>query len=144
MTGGAIGAGDVVRLAVPATTAYVGVARSLTAGIATRLDLDLDHVEDLRLAVSEACGVLLPDAAPGAMLDLVVHVTDAGLAIEMSTVTSGDPAPPGPDSFAWTVLSALTDGVVADRTDGRTSIRLDFATGADPVVPDGARGSTGP
>lgn len=144
MTRGAMRAGDVVHLAVPATTAYVGVARSLAAGIATRLDLDLDHVEDLRLAVSEACGVLLPDAAPGAVLDLVVHVAGAGLAVELATTTSGDPAPPGPDSFAWTVLSALTDGVVADRVDGRTSIRLEFATGPDLVAPDGARGSAGP
>jgi serine/threonine-protein kinase RsbW len=143
VTDAPISAGDIVRLAVPASTAYVGVARSLAAGIATRLDLDLDHVEDLRLAVSEAFAVLLPDAAPGATLDLVVRVVPEGLAVDLSTTTSGTPSPPGPDSFAWTVLSALADGVVAERVDGRTSIRLEFTAGADPVVPDGARGSAG-
>lgn len=143
MTEAAMGVGDVVHLAVPASTAYVGVARSLAAGIATRLDLDLDHVEDLRLAVSEACAVLLPDAAPGATLDLVVQVAEGGLVVELSTTTTGAPVPASPDSFAWTVLSALTDGVEAERVDGRTSIRLEFAAGADPVVTDGARGSAG-
>ena len=143
MTEVAMGVGDTVRLAVPASTAYVGVARSLAAGIATRLDLDLDHVEDLRLAVSEACAVLLPDAAPGATLDLVVQVVGDGLVVELSTATSGAPAPAAPDSFAWTVLSALADGVAAEWVDGRTRIRLEFTTGADPVVSDGARGSAG-
>ncbi|MGA7689590.1 MAG: anti-sigma regulatory factor [Jiangellales bacterium] len=143
MTVAAMGVDDVVRLAIPASTAYVGVARSLAAGIATRLDLDLDHVEDLRLAVSEACAVLLPDATPGATLDLVVQVAEAGLVVELSTATSGAPMPAAPDSFAWTVLSALADGVATERVDGRTSIRLEFMAGTDPVVPDGARGSTG-
>jgi serine/threonine-protein kinase RsbW len=136
-------AGDVVHLALPATTAYVGVARSLAAGMATRLDLDLDHVEDLRLAISEACAVLLPEAAPAAPLDLVVEVGEAGLVVTLSVPTSGTPTPPGPDSFAWTVLRALADEVDSAHVDGRTSIRLQFTAGGDPVVLDGARGSDG-
>ena len=40
--------------------------RTATAGLAARLDFTLDEIEDLRIAVDEACALLLPDAVPGA------------------------------------------------------------------------------
>ncbi len=56
---------DVVILAVPAMTSYLAVLRTATAGLAARLGMTLDEIEDLRIAVDEACAILLPIAAPG-------------------------------------------------------------------------------
>jgi serine/threonine-protein kinase RsbW len=128
--------GDEVRLSVPPATAYVGPVRSLAAGLAARLDLDLDHVEDLRLAVSEACAVLLPLAAPHGRLDVTLRVVDAGLEVQLTTTTSaGDVL--AEESFAWTVLHALADEVDHDVRDGVARLRLTFrpapeAAGAGP------------
>lgn len=48
--------GELVRLEVPAAPAFVGVARSVVAAVASALDgIDDDRLEDLRVAVSEAC-----------------------------------------------------------------------------------------
>jgi serine/threonine-protein kinase RsbW len=127
--------GDVVRLSVPAATAFVGVARSLAAGVATRLDFDLDHVEDLRLAVSEACAIVLPAAAPGSDLALDLHIGRDELTLELTSVTT-DGEPPGVDSFAWTVLTALADDASADVADGRLNIRLRFVSAAAPLELD--------
>ena len=56
---------DVVELTLPAESAYLSVLRTATAGLAARLDFTLDEIEDLRIAVDEACAMLLPEATPG-------------------------------------------------------------------------------
>lgn len=118
-------AGDVVRATVPASTAYIGVLRSFAATVASRLDFDLDHIEDLRLAVSEACAVLLPGAPPDATLHLVLAVRDSGLAVEL-TGPASPTASLSSDSFAWTVLRALADEATSDLLDDTLTIRLVF------------------
>src|SRR5215467_6653878 len=60
---------DFVEVRLPAAGAYLSVLRTATAGLAARLDFTLDEIEDLRIAVDEACGMLLAQAAPGADLE---------------------------------------------------------------------------
>ena len=64
---------DVVEMRLPADWAYLSVLRTATAGLAARLDFTLDEIEDLRIAVDEACAMLLPDAVPGRDADLRVR-----------------------------------------------------------------------
>jgi serine/threonine-protein kinase RsbW len=122
---------DVVLLAVPASGAYLGVLRTATAGLAARLQFTLDEIEDLRIAVDEACAMLLAIASDVPVLGDTVElscrftVTDDALTVE-TTVPIGSPDErlPGGESFAWQVLSALADEVSA-HVDGRqASIRL--------------------
>lgn len=117
--------GDVVTLSVPAATGYVSLVRSVAAGLAARLDLDLDHVEDLRLAVSEACAVLLPLSADSGRIEVTLRVQDGGVAVDLQTATAASSVL-ADDSFAWTVLEALADEVASTVTDGVASIRLRF------------------
>ena len=42
-------------LEIPAKSVYVGVVRLALASLARDLELDEDRIEDLRMAVSEAC-----------------------------------------------------------------------------------------
>lgn len=70
---------DVVELELPADPAYLGVVRTACAGLGARLDLTLDEIEDLRIAVDEACTLVLPSSAgvdAGDGFDL--HGSDAG------------------------------------------------------------------
>ncbi len=53
-----------VELRLPADSAYVSVLRTTTAGLAARLDFTIDDIEDLRIAVGEACALVLPEADP--------------------------------------------------------------------------------
>jgi serine/threonine-protein kinase RsbW len=140
MSGEAMGPGDVVRLTLPASTAFVGVARSLAAGLATRLDFDLDHVEDLRLAVSEACSVVLPEALPGSDLGVTLLVGDGDLTVHITTTSTAAQAPPT-DSFAWTVLNALADDVAVELAGGRLTVRLHFVATSDPQTFDTPAGA---
>ena len=54
-----------VELRLPADSAYVSVLRTTTAGLAARLDFTIDDIEDLRIAVGEACAMVLPEADAG-------------------------------------------------------------------------------
>ena len=63
-----MGARSDVELRLPADGAYAAVLRTLTAGLAARLDFTMDDIEDLRIAVSEAAAMVLDEADPGADL----------------------------------------------------------------------------
>ena len=97
---------DQVTIQMPAEGAYLSVLRTATAGLAARLDFTLDEIEDLRIAVDEACGMLLGQAAPGADLECDFTLGPDRISIAVSAL-SLHPRPPSRDTFAWTVLSAL-------------------------------------
>jgi serine/threonine-protein kinase RsbW len=97
---------DQVTIRMPAEGAYLSVLRTATAGLAARLDFTLDEIEDLRIAVDEACGMLLAQAAPGADLECDFTLGEDKMSIAVSTLAA-QPRPPARDTFAWTVLSAL-------------------------------------
>ncbi len=97
---------DRVTIRMPAEGAYLSVLRTATAGLAARLDFTLDEIEDLRIAVDEACGMLLSQAAPQADLECDFTLGEDRMSIAVSTLAS-HPRPPARDTFAWTVLSAL-------------------------------------
>lgn len=48
----------------------MGIARLTVAGIAHRLELDLEQSDDLKLAVTEACGFLLEHEPNGEPINL--------------------------------------------------------------------------
>ncbi|WP_345628702.1 ATP-binding protein [Rugosimonospora acidiphila] len=115
---------DVVVLVVPADGSYLAVLRTATAGLAARLQFTLDEIEDLRIAVDEACAMLLAVAPTGAELTCEFEVTAEALAINVTAPVKGSAALPGGQSFAWQVLTALAGKVSADTTDERATIRL--------------------
>jgi len=106
---------DVVELAVPAHPAYVAVVRTAAAGLAARADLTLDRIEDLRIAVDEACALLLhhrsaEDAVEEdeAEIRCLFTLEDDALTVDIS----GPLVPlPDPSAFAWAVLDALVDSL---------------------------------
>ena len=123
---------DIVRLRLPADGAYLSVLRSATAGLAARLDFTIEEIEDLRIAVDEACALLLPSAVPGADLDCEFELATDELRVSVSVQTL-DGAEPERDSFAWTVLSALA-GEVNSRVDSDACVSIDLVKRRAAVV----------
>jgi serine/threonine-protein kinase RsbW len=101
---------DVVVLRLPAAGAYLSVLRTATASLASRLDFTIDDIEDLRIAVDEACAMLLTQALPGADLECSFELTGDTIRIDVSVLTL-DGHEPSRDTFAWTVLTALAGEV---------------------------------
>jgi serine/threonine-protein kinase RsbW len=113
--------GDAVEVRIPADVVYVSTLRLTAASLAARCDLTIDDIEDLRLAVDEACALLLPHAAPGSALDARFELAQGRLSVETSVATD-DSAEPDRSGFAWTVLGALASTVDVRSKDGRLFI----------------------
>ena len=105
-----------VEVRVPSDSAYVSVLRTATAGLAARLDFTVDDIDDLRMAVDEACALLLPQAVEGSNLTCVFVLGDDRLTVSVSAM-SNEPRLPAQTGFAWAVLTAVAgsvDAVIGD------------------------------
>lgn len=112
-----------VELRIPADSAFLAVLRTATAGLAARLDFTLDDIEDLRIAVDEACAMVLPQAKDGSDLTCSFILGEGSLAVAVSAECD-HPRQPSRDGFAWTVLAALTSSVNAEISEDRLTITL--------------------
>jgi serine/threonine-protein kinase RsbW len=104
---------------VPATPEFVQVLRNLAAGVAARLDMPIDQIEEIRLAVTEAASLLL-DEAEAASLRISIGRDDESLEVRLSSDGSADPWPSDRalSSWPWLVVKGLTDEITAERSDG--------------------------
>jgi serine/threonine-protein kinase RsbW len=128
------GVEDAVEIRLPADSAYLSVLRTATAGLAARLDFTLDEIEDLRIAVDEACAMLLPHAVETAQLTCRFELTPETLEVTVTLPTTRGQLPER-DTFSWTVLSALAGEVDTGMDDDRNVwIRLRKRRGAAGVA----------
>jgi serine/threonine-protein kinase RsbW len=121
--GTVVGVHDFVEVQIPANGAYLSVLRTATAGLAARLDFTLDEIEDLRIAVDEACAMLLQRAVLNSGLTCRFDLAGHALAITVSARTT-DGRPPARDTFAWTVLTALAGEVDAETAADGTTVAI--------------------
>jgi serine/threonine-protein kinase RsbW len=112
-----------VTLTFPAAVELVRLARLVASGLAAHAGLSMDDIEDLRIAVDEACAMVLPQARSGSDLTCGFLLAGGSLTVAV-TAECDDPRQPSRDGFAWTVLSALTNDVSADVGEGRLTITL--------------------
>ena len=125
---------------MPADVAYVSTLRLTAASLAARCDLTIDDIEDLRLAVDEACALLLPHAAADSHARRPLRA--APRAGSRSTTIGARPTtPPSPTAAAspgpcWRAGHRRS----TSRKDGRSADHLGHqgARGSGPVT--GSRG----
>lgn len=104
-----------VELRVRAVPEALVTVRTVAGDLAARAEFPLDAVDDLRLAVDEACTCLADLARPETRLTVTFAVEDDRIMLTASVSTTGPTTLPR-DTFAWRVLSTLADevGVLAE------------------------------
>jgi serine/threonine-protein kinase RsbW len=115
---------DVVDVTVPADGGWLGILRTATAGLAARLGFAGDKIEDLRIAVDEACAMLLVITPPDGDLRCRFEISPDELAVVISAAMRPGTRLPDRSSFAWRVLSGLTSEVSAETDAELATIRL--------------------
>ena len=108
---------EAVLVRVPADPDYLAVIRSASAHVATKFGCTLSEVADLRLAVDEACGLLLrctvPERRAGVSGDIECRFVLDGPALRVVISRQAqNAAPPQSDEFGWTILGALVDDII--------------------------------
>ncbi|MGE0819581.1 MAG: ATP-binding protein [Candidatus Nanopelagicales bacterium] len=126
---------NAVRLSVPAETGWVSLVRSTAVAVASRVGFDLEQLEDVRLAVGEAAGLLAANAVPDTLLEVRFEVEEESVLVAITGHCEGSVLPQQ-DSFAWAVLAALVVDLWAEETPDGVTISLRSARStalADPA-----------
>jgi serine/threonine-protein kinase RsbW len=118
-----------VELSIPGRPEYVGVARLAILGVASRMRFSYDEVEDIRLAVGEACTTAIERANGAGLGGQMIHVRclvdSARLVVDVCDNVLVPEAEP----------SLSPDGVLDERSLGSVLIRIlmdDVSTLTDP------------
>ena len=115
---------DGVEVRLPAERRFVAALRSLSSSLAAQCDLTVDEIEDLQIAVDEACALLLPHALqPGASLTARFGL-GAGCLDVVASVPAAPHADPDRTGFSWTVLTALADRLEVTSAEGALTIAI--------------------
>lgn len=129
-----------IKIHIPSSTEYVRVVRLAVTGVASRMPFSYDDVEDIKLAVSEACnnailhaadaGLDTPSANTQAQLDAGVAPPTIGIVLtpwadrlEITVADEGRVPPPGIAPQASNALPA-SNSVVEELQEGGMGLFL--------------------
>lgn len=109
-----------VVIAIPASSEYVRVVRLAVAGVATRMRFSYEQIEDIKLAVSEACNNAILHAEPpdGQLAtQVIVRILPGEERLEITVFDQGHVPAPGLEipsgasaAGAWRDLDDLPEG----------------------------------
>ncbi len=131
---------DVVDVTVPADGGWLGILRTATAGMAARLGFPGDKIEDLRIAVDEACAMLLVLTQPAGDLHCRFEISAEVLTVAISATIRRGSRLPDESSFGWRVLSGLTSKASTEQEGEVATILL--ACARPMSNPDGSSGKS--
>ena len=121
-----------VELALPARRSMMLVLRLTTAGVVARAGLTVDRMDDVKLAVEEACSCLIRDAGGPERLRLRFSESDGTLHISVCG-EGGNFAAIGEDEreVVRCILESLVDGAELHMNDAAIAgVELRVALGA--------------
>ena len=121
-----------IKVSVPAEPGFVALLRSVVAGVAGLQGFGVDAIEDLRLAIGEACADLLEQAPEGTVLGVDLEVAEGALEAVVWTDAgaAGWSGAEAEGRLTWLLLRALTDeATLIERPEGR-GVRLVKRTAA--------------
>lgn len=115
---------DDVVVSIPAQAEFVRLLRNVTSSAAARTRFGYEEIDDLRLAVDEACSYLL-EARPrpeAILLTLRIDGTTIDVSVWGDTSPSVWPIGGARQTLAWQVLSTLADDARFERVDEGVAI----------------------
>lgn len=128
---------DEVVLTLPAAPEFVRLARLTCAGLATRIGMGYDEVEDLRIAVGEACSLLIGAGARKGVLTLTFGLDAEALGVTIVGGFAGGEATRDDSGLSDQILDAVVDEHTVDLDHDRVWIskrHMSDATGeAEPA-----------
>lgn len=122
---------DQFKLTLPNKREYVISARLAATSIASVFGFDIDKVEDIRMAVGEACNNVVLHSTEAESFDLVIElknntmtvcVSDRGKGFQMKSVPSIDPEDYSGSGLGLFIIDSLMDEMEVHSTDEGTTI----------------------
>lgn len=117
---------EVVRLTATAHPFYSQIIRVAVFLIASRLDFDLEQVEDLRIAVDEAWNHSISHAPADSDIEVAIELEPEAMRITLTSQVQEtfEESKGIPASFSRLILEAVSDEVNIEHADGHCRIAL--------------------
>ena len=99
-----------IKLTLPINAAYVSAARLTASSVANRLNFDIEEIEDIKVAVSEACAYIIRKNAFNTNNDFKIEFDLSADKIKISlSVESAERFEVDDEEMSLLVIKAVTD-----------------------------------
>ena len=114
---------DTVEVRIPAKAEWVAVARLAVSAVASRLDFSVEDIEDLKLAIAEACTICIRRAGEGDRIEIVCDASGdrLNLSVRCGTAQRALSLADPDDKLGFVIIESLMDAVER-RADGATAV----------------------
>ena len=107
---------DTVELRIPCRAEWVALARLAVAAIANRLKLTIEEIEDVKLAVAEACTAIIQQEGHGETIALTCETMPGALRLHVRDTGSHEPRGIAPEAMDYDEARVAGLGVFLIRT----------------------------
>lgn len=131
---------ETIRMEITSNPQYVGIIRLTTSGIANKIGFPIDDIEDIKVAVSEACTNAIKHSNDD-IFNITFNILDNGLNIEIqdngqgydiSKIKAPDLENPKENGLGLFIIQSLMDDVSIESNDkDGTIIKMTKYLGVD-------------
>lgn len=131
---------ETIKMEITANPEYVSIIRLTTSGIANKVGFCIDDIEDLKVAISEACTNAIKHSLDDrftiiySMIEngLTIEIIDNGKGYDRSTVSEPDIDNLKESGMGLFIIESLMDEVIVESQEGKgTSIKMTKYLGVD-------------
>lgn len=131
---------ETIKMDIIANPEYVSIIRLTTSGIANKVGFCIDDIEDLKVAISEACTNAIKHSSEDrftiiySMIEngLTIEIIDNGKGYDRSSVSEPDIDNLKESGMGLFIIESLMDEVIVESQEGKgTSIKMTKYLGVD-------------
>ncbi|MGL6105695.1 anti-sigma B factor RsbW [Romboutsia sp.] len=131
---------ETIKMEIPATPDYVSIIRLTTSGIANKVGFSIEDIEDMKVAVSEACTNAIKhsnDNKVSVIYNLIengleIEIKDNGKGYDIASIEAPDLANPKENGLGLFIIQTLMDEVnMESRGKQGTTIKMTKYLGVD-------------
>jgi serine/threonine-protein kinase RsbW len=119
---------DNVSISLPSNYKYISIARLSASVVANSIGFDIEQIEDIKVAVGEACNNAILHSESDDLFDLnfivekdklSIEVTDNGKGFNLMEYEAPDLENPGGNGLGIFIMKSLMDDVTIDAIVGK-------------------------
>ena len=131
---------ETIKMEIPANPDYVSILRLTTSGIANKLGFSMDDIEDMKVAVSEACSNAVKHSEDNKVSinfnllnnGIQIEIIDNGKGYDVDSIETPDLTNPKEGGLGLFIIQTLMDEVnISSRGNQGTTIKMTKYLGVD-------------
>lgn len=131
---------ETIKMEIPANPDYVSILRLTTSGIANKLGFSMDDIEDMKVAVSEACSNAVKHSEDNKVSinfnllnnGIQIEIIDNGKGYDVDSIETPDLTNPKEGGLGLFIIQTLMDEVnIESKGNQGTTIKMTKYLGVD-------------